>query len=75
MRIQVFYEENKSFYEQLELEFRDKFEKYEWESLHLRYLIYYMTKYDIQTKECFTAYHYRVSYRIYLMNLLNSVTA
>ena len=75
MRIQVFYEENRSFYEQLELEFRDKFEKYEWESLHLRYLVYYVTKYDIHSPECFTTYHYRISYRIYLMNLLNSVTA
>ena len=33
MRIQVFYEENKSFYEKLESEFKEfRFEKYEWES-------------------------------------------
>ena len=76
MRIQVFYEVNKTFYEKLESEFKEfRFEKYEWESLHLRYLVYYVTKYDIHSPECFTTYHYRISYRIYLMNLLNSVTA
>ena len=74
--IQEFYEMNKEFYQRIEQEFGVyKFGKYEWLSLHLRYLIYYMTKYDIHNRECFTAYHYRVSYRLYLLSLFNNVTA
>ena len=71
--IQKFYNMNKKFYEEIEQEFEVfGFGKYEWLSLHLRYLIYYLTKYDIQNRECFIAHHYRVPYRLYLLNFINS---
>ena len=74
--MQEFYNMNKKFYKEIEQEFGAfSFGKYEWLSLHLRYLIYYISKYDIQNRECFTAYHYRVSYRIYLVNFLNNAIA
>ena len=73
--IQDFYKMNKEFYREIEQEFGVyRFGKYEWLILHLRYLVYYMTKYDIQNRECFTAHHYRVSYRLYLLSFLNNVT-
>ena len=71
-----FYEMNKKFYEEIEQEFGAfRFGQHEWESLHLRYLLYYVTKYDIQDRECFTAHHYRISYRLYLLRFINSATA
>ena len=74
--IQEFYEMNEKFYKDIEQEFGAfKFGKYEWLSLHLRYLVYYMTKHDIQNRECFTSHHYRVSYRLYLSNFINNATA
>ena len=74
--MQELYEVNKKFYKDIEQEFGVfRFGKYEWESLHLRYLIYYLTKYEIHSRKSFTAYHYRVSYRIYLLNFINSATA
>ena len=70
------YNMNKKFYKEIEQELEVfQFGKYEWLSLHLRYLIYYMTKYEIQNRECFTAHHYRVSYRLYLLNSLNNAIA
>ena len=75
MMIHEFYEMNKKFYKEIEQEFEAlQFGKYEWLSLHLRYLVYYMNKYEIHNRECFTAYHYRVSYRLYLLSFINSAT-
>ena len=74
--LQEFYEMNQEFYQKIEQEFGSfRFGKYEWISLHLRYLLYYMTKYAIQNRECFTAHHYRVSHRLYLLSLFNNMTA
>ena len=53
--IQEFYNMNKKFYKEIEQEFGVfGFGKYEWESLHLCYLVYYMTQYAIQNRECFS---------------------
>ena len=73
--IQEFYNMNKKFYKEIEQEFGVfGFGKYEWDSLYLCYLVYYMTQYAIQNRECFIAHHYRVSYRLYLLNFLNNAT-
>ncbi|KXT75081.1 hypothetical protein STRDD10_00489 [Streptococcus sp. DD10] len=50
-----------------------KLDSYERDSLHLRFLLYYLFKYDFQSMDCFTAYPYKVSYRGYLEGMTASM--
>ncbi|KXT73921.1 Competence positive regulator ComW [Streptococcus sp. DD10] len=72
--IEEVYTEYREFYSTLEVAYGYlKLDRYEWESMHLRYFIYYLRKYDIQSMEYFTSYHYKVSYRGYLEEMTASV--
>lgn len=61
--IQEIYDMNKGFYEEIKQEYgASRLGKYELEWLHMRYLVYYMAKYDIQTKEW--SLHITIGFRI-----------
>ena len=38
----------------------------EWESLHLRFLLYYLIRFKIKSDRDFSLYHFRTAYRLYL---------
>ena len=41
----------------------------EWESLHLRFLLYYLIRFKIKSDRDFSLYHFRTAYRLYLEKL------
>ena len=41
----------------------------EWESLHLRFLLYYLIRFKIKSDRDFSLYHFRTAYRLYLDKL------
>ena len=47
----------------------------EWESLHLRFLLYYLIRFKIKSDRDFSLYHFRTAYRLYLDTLLQGGTA
>lgn len=68
MTIQELYQKHKHFYQTLELTFADLgWETFEWECLHLRYLLFYLYRYDIQHTDFFTYHHYKISYYLYIL--------
>ena len=42
----------------------------DWESLHLKFLLYYLIRFRIKDEKDFILYHFRAAYRIYLNRLL-----
>ena len=46
----------------------------EWESLHLRFLLYYLIRFKIKSDRDFSLYHFRTVYRLYLDKLLQGGT-
>ena len=73
MEIQEIYNQFRGYYGELEAEYAHcQKASMEWESLHLRYLIYYLMRYGIGEMKFFNAYHYRVAYRWYLQSLMPS---
>ena len=42
----------------------------DWESLHLKFLLYYLIRFRIKDEKDFILCHFRVAYRIYLNRLL-----
>ena len=46
----------------------------EWESLHLRFLLYYLIRFKIKSDRDFSLYHFRTAYRLYLDMLLQGGT-
>ena len=46
----------------------------EWESLHLRFLLYYLIRFKIKSDRDFSLYHFRTTYRLYLEKLLQGGT-
>ena len=46
----------------------------EWESLHLRFLLYYLIRFKIKSDRDFSLYHFRTAYRLYLDKLLQDST-
>ena len=46
----------------------------EWESLHLRFLLYYLIRFKIKSDRDFSLYHFRTAYRLYLDKLLQGDT-
>ena len=46
----------------------------EWESLHLRFLLYYLIRFKIKSDRDFSLYHFKTAYRLYLDKLLQGET-
>ena len=46
----------------------------EGESLHLRFLLYYLIRFKIKSDRDFSLYHFRTAYRLYLDKLLQGET-
>lgn len=46
----------------------------EWESLHLRFLLYYLIRFKIKSDRDFSLYHFKTAYRLYLDKLLQGDT-
>ena len=46
----------------------------EWESLHLRFLLYYLIRFRIKSDRDFSLYHFKTAYRLYLDKFLQSGT-
>lgn len=42
----------------------------EWESLHLRFLLYYLIRFRITSVKDFYLYHFQTAYRLYLDKFL-----
>ena len=42
----------------------------EWESLHLRFLLYYLIRFRITSDKDFYLYHFQTAYRLYLDKFL-----
>ena len=42
----------------------------EWESLHLRFLLYYLIRFKIKSDRDFSLYHFKTAYRLYLDKFL-----
>lgn len=71
MTISDIYKGFRGFYQSIEEDYSDFHTgTFEWETLHLRYLIYYLLRYGIQDMQYFTYYHYRTAYRLYVEKLV-----
>ena len=46
----------------------------EWESLHLRFLLYYLIRFKIKSDRDFSLYHFKTAYRLYLDTFLKGDT-
>ena len=46
----------------------------EWESLHIRFLLYYLIRFKIKSDRDFSLYHFKTVYRLYLDKLLQGGT-
>ena len=46
----------------------------EWESLHLRFLLYYLIRFRIKSDKEFCLYHFQTAYRLYLDKFLQGGT-
>ena len=46
----------------------------EWESLHLRFLLYYLIRFKIKSDRDFSLYHFKTAYRLYLDKFLQGGT-
>ena len=65
------YVEFLDFYSSIQDEYSDcGFSESEWETFHLKFLLYYIVRYKISNMSDFISYHYFTSYRLYLMQFL-----
>ena len=46
----------------------------EWESLHLRFLLYYLIRFKIKSDRDFSLYHFKTACRLYLDKFLQGGT-
>ncbi|MDK7170711.1 sigma(X)-activator ComW [Streptococcus oralis] len=46
----------------------------EWESLHLRFLLYYLIRFKIKSDRDFSLYHFKTAYHLYLDKFLQGGT-
>ena len=46
----------------------------EWDSLHLRFLLYYLIRFKIKSDRDFSLYHFKTAYRLYLDEFLQGGT-
>ena len=71
--LQEIYKQMASFYESIEQEYSFLFDDdLEWDLFHFKFLIYYLSRYDIKNSHSFICYHYRVAYRFYIEKLILS---
>ena len=69
--LQKYYDHCFIFLKQIEREYHFLFQSYvDWESLHLKFLLYYLIRFKIKNEKDFLLCHFRVAYRIYLNYLL-----
>ena len=69
--LQKYYDHCFIFLKQIEREYHFLFQSYvDWESLHLKFLLYYLIRFKIKDEKDFFLYHFRAAYRIYLNHLL-----
>ena len=71
--IRKIYEEYRDFYNVIENEYSQLIDnELEWEVFHLRFLLYYLLRYNIDVIHPLISYHYRACYRLYIEQLLIS---
>ena len=71
--IRKIYEEYLDFYKVIENEYSQLIDnELEWEVFHLRFLLYYLFRYNIDVIHPLISYHYRACYRLYIEQLLIS---
>ena len=71
--IRKIYEEYLDFYKVIENEYSQLIDnELEWEVFHLRFLLYYLFRYNIDVIHQLISYHYRACYRLYIEQLLIS---
>ena len=71
--IRKIYEEYLDFYKVIENEYSQLIDnELEWEVFHLRFLLYYLVRYKLDTMHPLFSYHYRACYRLYIEQLLIS---
>ena len=71
--IRNIYEEYLDFYNVIENEYSQLIDnELEWEVFHLRFLLYYLLRYNIDVIHPLISYHYRPCYRLYIEQLLIS---
>ena len=71
MILDKLYVEFLDFYSSIQDEYQDcGISESEWESFHLKFLLYYIVRYKISNMGDFIPYHYFTSYRLYLIEFL-----
>ena len=71
--IRKIYEEYLDFYKVIENEYSQLIDnELEWEVFHLRFLLYYLVRYEFDIMNPLFSYHYRACYRLYIEQLLIS---
>ena len=71
--IEQIYEQYLDFYDVIEKEYSNLIDNdLEWEVFHLRFLLYYLLRYNIDVIHPLISYHYRACYRLYIEQLLIS---
>ena len=71
--IRKIYEEYLDFYKVIENEYSQLIDnELEWEVFHLRFLLYYLLRYNIDVIHPLISYHYHACYRLYIEQLLIS---
>ena len=69
--LQNIYDQMTDFYDSIEEEDATCFDNsWEWEDLHVKFLIDYVVRYGIGCRRDFIVYHYRVAYRLYLEKMI-----
>ena len=69
--LQKFYERAFVFLKLVEQEYASLCQsRAEWESLHLRFLLYYLIRFRITSVKDFYLYHFQTAYRLYLDKFL-----
>ena len=71
--IEQIYEQYLDFYKVIENEYSQLINnELEWEVFHLRFLLYYLLRYNIDVIHPLISYHYRACYRLYIEQFLIS---
>ena len=69
--LQKFYDRAFVFLKLVEQEYASLYQSHaEWESLHLRFLLYYLIRFRITSVKDFYLYHVQTAYRLYLDKFL-----
>lgn len=69
--LQKYYDHCFIFLKQIEGEYALLFQSNDdWESFHLKFLLYYLVRFKIKNEKDFLLCHFRAAYRIYLNYLL-----